>query len=96
MTECSSTEVPGKEEVDKGIKMGKLFPVLSFITLIFSTTAESWKTEEDQFNSAFEWYCNKVQNDTQNDTLIQYRKFCHIYYNTEQFIDWLIVYATWV
>ena len=40
--------------------MGKLFPVLFFINLTISTTAESWKTEEDQFYSTFDLYY-KVQ-----------------------------------
>ena len=53
---------------------------LFFIPLFFSATAESWKIEEDQFNSAFELYCNKAQNDLhQNLILYNYTKFIKSY-----------------
>ena len=35
VTECSIMDVQGEEQVDKSIKMGKLFPILFFIHLIF-------------------------------------------------------------
>ena len=69
--ECSSTEVQGKEQVNKSIKMGKLFPALFFIHLIFSTAAKLWEAKEDNFNSVFELCWNKVQHDPHN-ILVQY------------------------
>ena len=78
MMECSSTEVQGKEQVNKNIKIGKLFPILFFINVIFFATVKSWKMEQDQFNSTFELYSNKVQIDMHKN-LIQYRKFIKCY-----------------
>ena len=82
MMKHSSTEIQGKEQVNKSIKMGKLFPALFFILLIFSTTVKSWEVKEDNFNSAFELCWNKAQHGLHNN-LIQYNyrkfiKYCQV------------------
>ena len=45
-----------------------------FINLLFSWTAEAWKTLEDQFNSTFDLYYDKVQNDAHINPF-QYKTF---------------------
>ena len=47
----------------KSIKIGKLIPILFFVILAFSTTTVSRKAEEDKFNSTFDLFYEKVQND---------------------------------
>ena len=66
--------------MNKSIKIGKVFPVLFFIHLIFSARAKLWKVGEDQFNSVYELCWVMVQNDSYKNLIkYNYRKFIKSY-----------------